>query len=125
MERVTGDSKIAKDLGKIIEGDVLFDELSRQEYATAACIFKVRPLGVVCPKSKSDVEVLVKYARVHQISLTPRGGGSSLSGQALGSGIVVDFSRYMNKVISINPDAKTIRVQPGLIYTKLNQVVTK
>ena len=51
MCRVTADSKIAKDLGKLIEGDVLFDELSRQEYATAACIFKVRPLGAVCHKT--------------------------------------------------------------------------
>ena len=125
MERVTGDSRIARDLGKLIEGDVLFDELSRQEYATAACIFKVRPLGAVCPRNKKDVEELVKYARAHQISLTPRGGGSSLSGQALGAGIVVDFSRYMNKVVSINPEEKTIRVQPGLIYTKLNQAAAK
>lgn len=125
MERVTGDSKIAKDLGKIVEGEVLFDELARQEYATAACIFKVRPLGAVCPRSKKDVEALVKYARAHQIPLTPRGGGSSLSGQALGAGIIVDFSRHMNKVIDINPEEKTIRVQPGLIYAKLNQAVTK
>ncbi len=125
MERVTGDSKIAKELGKLIEGDVLFDELSRQEYATAACIFKVRPLGAVCPKTKKDVEELVQYARAHQITLTPRGGGSSLSGQALGAGIVVDFSRYMNRVVSTNPEEKTIRVQPGLIYTKLNQAAAK
>ncbi len=128
MGQVTGPpmaGKIARDLGKLIEGDVLFDELSRQEYATAACIFKVRPLGAVCPKTKQDVVNLAKYARAHQITLTPRGGASSLSGQALGAGIVVDFSRYMNKVVSINPEEKTIRVQPGLIYTKLNQAAGK
>ncbi len=125
MGQVTGDSKIAKDLGKLIEGEVLFDELSRQEYATAACIFKVRPLGAVCPKTREDVVNLVQYARERRITLTPRGGASSLSGQALGAGIIVDFSRYMNKVVSINPEEKTARIQPGLIYTKLNAALEK
>ena len=98
-----------------IAGDLLTDRFSLTAYATAACIYKIMPLAVVVPKDASDVVEAVTAAGKLGVSITPRGAGSGLCGQALGRGIVLDFTKYMNQILEINPAEKFIRVQPGAV----------
>ncbi|MCP8320760.1 MAG: FAD-binding oxidoreductase, partial [archaeon] len=84
--------EIASDLKGIVKGEVRFDDVSRALYSKAACIFKIMPMGIVIPKDEEDVIKVVKYAYTHKIPITARGSGSSLAGQALGEGIIIDFS---------------------------------
>jgi len=111
--------KIEKELKGIIKGEVLFDDITRTIYSTGASIYKIKPTGVVIPKDKEDVLRLIEYAKKEGVSLIPRGACSSLAGQAIGKGIIVDFTKYMNQIIEINEDF--VRVQPGLIYGNLNE----
>ena len=111
--------KIANDLRSLIDGDVLSSNVSRQLYSTAACIYELTPLVIVVPRHADDVQETVKYSSATGIPLTARGSGSGLAGAALGTGIVLDFTKYMNKIISIDGDIAT--VQPGLIYGRLNK----
>jgi FAD/FMN-containing dehydrogenase/Fe-S oxidoreductase len=111
---------IASDLGGRIEGDVRFDLFSRGLYATDASIYQVMPIGVVLPRSAEDVLSVVEYASERGIPLLPRGAGTSLAGQAVGEAIVLDFSRYMNRLISLDPERRTAVVEPGLVLDRLN-----
>ncbi len=111
--------KIESDLRARIKGDVQFDEVSRILFSTAACMYEMRPLGVVSPRDKNDVIEVVRYAYENGISITPRGAGSSLAGQAVGSGIILDFTKHMNQILEINDAANTVRVQPGAIFGTL------
>jgi len=81
----------------------------------------VTPAGVAYPKSTSDVVASVSFARKHGLSLTARGAGSSLVGQAVNSGLILDFSRYMNKILDYDAKTESVRVQPGVIYGDLNR----
>ncbi|MGD8237173.1 MAG: anaerobic glycerol-3-phosphate dehydrogenase subunit C [Armatimonadota bacterium] len=124
----TGDIQaegVAADLGDVLGGDVLFDDFSRAIYSTAACIYRIRPLGVVAPRDGEDVAKLVAYAADKGIPLTARGGGSGLSGQTVGSGIIVDLARYMNRIVSLDPVSQTVRVQPGIFLTRLNKALAE
>ena len=115
---------LEKDLKKIIKGDLLFDEITRQIYSFGASIYKIKPKGVVIPKDKEDVAALVKYAAENNIPLTPRGACTSLAGQAVGSGIIVDFTKYMNRVIDYDGGGH-VKVGPGLVYGELNRFLSK
>jgi FAD/FMN-containing dehydrogenase/Fe-S oxidoreductase len=110
--------RILDDLKGVLKGELLFDELSRALYSTDASIFQVEPLGVVVPQDEEDVQALVRYAGEHQLALVPRGAGTGLAGEALGSGLIVDLSRHFRSVIEIGDD--TVRVQPGIVYRDLN-----
>jgi FAD/FMN-containing dehydrogenase/Fe-S oxidoreductase len=112
---------IERDLKNQMKGEVYFDDYHRILYSTAACIFQVKPLGVVLPCEEEDVAKLITYARENGIALTARGAGSGVAGQTVNSGIIVDFSKYMNRIIEIDPDNDTVRVQPGLVYDQLNR----
>lgn len=108
-----------------IKGDVLDDAYSLGMYATDASIYQIKPLVVVLPKDGSDVKIAVEVARNNQLRILPRGGGTSLAGQTVGDGLVLDFSKYMNKIIEINEQEKWARVQPGIVRDELNQVLAK
>ncbi len=108
--------KIEADLKERVSGDVQFDEISRILFSTAACMYQMKPLGVVSPKDKNDVIEVVRYAHENKIPITARGAGSSLAGQAVSSGIILDFAKYMNKILEINDQENTVRVQPGAIF---------
>jgi len=108
-------------LNNLLQGEASFSTTSRALYATAACMYKVTPAGVVYPKSTSDVVASVSFARKHGLSLTARGAGSSLVGQAVNSGLILDFSRYMNKILDYDAKTESVRVQPGVIYGDLNR----
>jgi FAD/FMN-containing dehydrogenase/Fe-S oxidoreductase len=112
---------VATDLRRLLAGDVEFDEVSRALYATDAGLNQITPMGVVAPKDTDDVLCLVGYASEHGLSLVPRGMGSGLAGGAVGAGIQVDFTRYMNRIIEVGPDASWVRVQPGVVMGALNK----
>jgi anaerobic glycerol-3-phosphate dehydrogenase C subunit len=111
---------IAEDLQKHVEGNVLWDDLSRTIYSSGACIYSVRPLVIVQPRHREDVVQCVRYAGGNGIPLTARGGGTGRAGQGIGGGIILDFMRYMNQILEIDPEKKWVRVQPGLVLGRLN-----
>ena len=112
---------IAADLRRLLAGDVEFDDVSRALYATDAGLNQIRPLGVVAPRDTEDVVRLVEYAGSRGLTLVPRGMGSGLAGGAVGPGIQVDFTRYMNRILEIADDATWVRVQPGVVMGSLNR----
>ncbi|MCB9356367.1 MAG: FAD-binding protein [Lewinellaceae bacterium] len=114
---------IPDDLKKQLEGDIYSDELMRRLYATDASIFREMPLAVAYPKHKEDIKTLVHFARENGLSLIPRSAGTSLAGQCVGSGIVVDISRHMTKVLEINAEERWVRLQPGVIRDELNHLL--
>jgi FAD/FMN-containing dehydrogenase/Fe-S oxidoreductase len=106
------------DLKGLVKGELLFDELSRALYSTDASIFQVQPLGVVVPRDEGDVQIVARYAAEHQIPLIPRGAGTGVAGESLGSGLIVDLSRHFRSILEVGDE--TVRVQPGVVYRDLN-----
>ncbi|WP_121743133.1 FAD-binding and (Fe-S)-binding domain-containing protein [Natronorubrum halophilum] len=109
------------DLRARVEGDVRFDAYTRQLYATDASAYEVTPIGVVFPESTDDVAATVAYCAERELPVLPRGGGTSLAGQAVNEAVVLDFTRYMDDIVSIDPDARRARVQPGTVLADLNE----
>ena len=112
---------VERDLRSLVTGDVEFDSVSRHLYASDAGLNEIVPLGVVSPRDTGDVIRLVEYAAQRGLSLVPRGMGSGLAGGAVGAGIQVDFTRYMNRILEVAPDGSWARVQPGVVMATLNQ----
>lgn len=119
--RAPATAEVARDLGRLLRGDVEFDQVSRALYATDAGLNQLMPLGVVAPRDTEDVVRLVRYAAEHDLTLVPRGMGSGLAGGAVGPGIQVDFSRYMNRILEVAPDGSWVRVQPGVVMGAMNR----
>lgn len=113
-------SKLEK-LNESLEGEVRFDRISKIIYATDASAYREVPSAVALPKSSEDIKQLIKFAHDHNTSLIPRTAGTSLAGQVVGSGIVVDVSKHLNKILEINEEEQWVRVQPGVIRDELNQ----
>src|SRR6188474_1074274 len=103
-----------------VEGEVRFDKVSRGLYSTDASVYQIEPLGVVIPKSAEAVARAVQIAAKHGVPITPRGGGTSQAGQAIGAGLVLDTSKHLNRVLEINPDQRWARVEPGVVLDELN-----
>lgn len=101
-------------------GEVRFDKVSRALYSTDASVYQIEPLGVVIPRSVEAVIRAVEIAAKHGMPITPRGGGTSQAGQAIGAGLVLDTSKHLNRVIDIDPDARRARVEPGVVLDELN-----
>lgn len=112
-----------KELKHQLSGDLFFDNATRLQYATDASAYRELPLAVARPKNKEDVKKLILFAGGHKIPLIPRGAGTSLAGQVVGNGLVVDISKYMNKVLEINADEKWVRVEPGVVLDELNKIL--
>lgn len=104
-----------------LDGDVRFDEYTRHLFARDASMYSITPLGVVFPRHADDVAATVRVARRLGIVVTPRGAGTSLAGQTIGPGIVVDFSRHMHRILDLDPTARTARVQVGVVQDELNR----
>ncbi len=111
---------LAHHLRKHLAGEVRFDATSRRLYSTDASIYQMEPLGVVIPKSVEDIVATVQIAAEARVPITARGGGTSLSGQSIGPGIVLDCSKYLNAILDIDPAARVARVQPGVVLDALN-----
>ncbi|SDY08355.1 FAD-binding and (Fe-S)-binding domain-containing protein [Halobellus clavatus] len=103
-----------------VTGEVRFDTYTRQMYATDASAYEVTPIGVVFPTSTADVASVVAYCADEEIPVLPRGGGTSLAGQTVNEAVVLDFTRHMDGVQSIDPDAREARVQAGTVLATLN-----
>jgi len=116
-------SNLFNALGNLISGEVHSDELNRMLYATDASIYQQQPLAIVKPRHRDDCIKLVAFAREHKLPLIPRAAGTSLAGQVVGNGIVVDTSRHMSNIVEINVEQKTARVQPGVVLDILNQQI--
>jgi FAD/FMN-containing dehydrogenase/Fe-S oxidoreductase len=110
-------------LRRAVEGDVRFDTYSRLLYSTDASMYQVEPIGVVIPRHADDVQAAVEVAHRMRAPLLPRGGGTSLTGQAVNRAVVMDFSRYMDRVLEVNEDERWARVQPGVVQDNLNAQV--
>jgi FAD/FMN-containing dehydrogenase/Fe-S oxidoreductase len=113
--------RVANELKWKISGEVRFDDRARALYATDASLYEMRPHGVVLPKTVADVKVVVEVANAHNLAILPRGGGTSLAGQAVGEAIVIDFTKYMDNVLEFNPEHRWVKVQPGVIRDNLNE----
>jgi FAD/FMN-containing dehydrogenase/Fe-S oxidoreductase len=122
MEKLKSPEKL-KLLKRELEGDLNTDNATRILYATDASAYREMPLAVARPKNKADVLKLVHFASKNNIPLVPRGAGTSLAGQVVGGGIIVDVTRYMNKIIEINARERWVRVQPGVVLDELNMAL--
>ncbi|NND97601.1 MAG: anaerobic glycerol-3-phosphate dehydrogenase subunit C [Pirellulaceae bacterium] len=114
--------RVQDDLRGLVRGDVLCDPLSIQLYASDASIYQIAPIGIVRPRTVADVIATVQYAGEHDLSLHPRGSGSGVAGESLGSGIIIDFSRYMRRV-ELNSDASMATVQSGVVLAEFNRIL--
>ena len=119
----TQQTRLRDDLRGLIKGDVHCDEVTQQLYATDASILQSRPVCIVCPRNTDEVVAVVKYAAETGVPLYPRGAGTSLTGESLGEGIVLVFSRYMRRILNVADDSVT--VQPGLLRRRLNGMLGK
>jgi FAD/FMN-containing dehydrogenase/Fe-S oxidoreductase len=112
-------SRIQSDLSGVLDGDIRCDDNVLQLYSSDASIYEIKPLGVVRPAGVEDVVACVNYARENDLAVIPRGAGSSVSGGAIGRGLVLDFSYAMRSVRSLGRDEVTI--EPGVVVRRLNQ----
>jgi FAD/FMN-containing dehydrogenase/Fe-S oxidoreductase len=109
-----------EELGKSINGEMLLDDIQKTVYSTDASAYREKPIGIVLPKDKEDIKIVIDFANKHQINLIPRAAGTSLAGQVVGNGLIVDISKYMTKIIEINPKEKYAIVESGVVRDKLN-----
>ena len=116
----TVQSTIFEELQEKLEGEIHRDMSTRLLYATDASAYKVLPLAVAYPKNESDLQHLIKFASDQDLSLIPRAAGTSLAGQVVGDGLVVDISKHFTKILELNQEEKWVRVQPGVILDELN-----
>ncbi|HTM92446.1 MAG TPA: FAD-binding oxidoreductase, partial [Flavisolibacter sp.] len=107
-------------LSRQLEGDLFYDDTMRLLYATDASAYRELPLAVAIPKSVDDLKRLIQFARAEKTSLIPRTAGTSLAGQVVGDGIVVDVSKHFIKILEFNKEERWIRVQPGVVRDELN-----
>lgn len=118
-------SGILSDLADRIAGEIRSDKLSRVLYSTDASIYQVEPLGVVIPRHEADLVEVVKWAAQHRVPLIARAGGTSLAGQCVGRGMVVDVSKYMTRLLELNVAEQWVWVEPGMIQDELSRLVSK
>ncbi|HEX6432138.1 MAG TPA: FAD-binding oxidoreductase, partial [Niastella sp.] len=107
-------------LAKDLEGELYFDKTMRVLYATDASAYREMPLAVAIPRNVDDIKKLITFAHTHKTSLIPRTAGTSLAGQVVGNGIVVDVSKNFTQILEFNAAEKWVRVQPGVIRDELN-----
>jgi FAD/FMN-containing dehydrogenase/Fe-S oxidoreductase len=107
-------------LSKQLQGELYFDTTMRTLYATDASAYREMPLAVALPKNEDDIKKLIAFARLHHTSLIPRTAGTSLAGQVVGNGIVVDVSKYFTAILALNKEEGWVTVQPGVIRDELN-----
>ncbi len=119
--RRTGDSALAHRLSSELEGEVLFDAFSRGRYSTDASIYQIEPIGVVVPRHRQDIQCAIEIAAEAGIPVLPRGGGTSQIGQTVGAALVIDNSKYFNRIGELDAEARSIQVEPGLVLDQLNR----
>ncbi|HOW10259.1 MAG TPA: FAD-linked oxidase C-terminal domain-containing protein [Bacteroidales bacterium] len=109
-----------EELKKEIEGDLKYDLITRTIYSTDASDYKEEPIAVIRPKGKEDIKKIIAFARAEKKGITVRAAGTSLAGQVVSNGIIVDISRYMNRILEVNEKERWVRVEPGVVLDELN-----
>jgi len=117
--------RVAEELGKVIGGEALGDILHRAAYSSDASIYQILPVCVVAPRDVVDVSVVVKYARREGIAVAGRGAGSGVAGESLCGGIVLDMSRYMNRILDVEEDGVRVICEPGVVLDDLNEYLLR
>ncbi|MFC7096099.1 FAD-binding and (Fe-S)-binding domain-containing protein [Halobaculum marinum] len=112
---------LVADLEELVDGDVRFDTYSKQLYATDASAYRRTPIGVVLPRHTDDVAAVMSYCADEEIPVLPRGGGTSLAGQTVNEAVVLDFTRYMDEIHEVDPDASEATVDAGAIVEEINE----
>src|SRR5687767_6520769 len=107
-------------LKKRISGEVRFDKVSRLLYSTDASIYEIEPIGVVIPRTHEDVFAVMEITRDFGVPVLPRGAGTSLAGQTVGEAVVMDMSKYLNRVLEVNTEERWALVEPGVVQEQLN-----
>ncbi len=115
------DSALARRLRRHLEGPVRFDALTRGLYATDASIYQIMPLGVVLPRTLDDASAAIAIAREEGVPVLPRGAGTSQCGQTVGRAVVIDCSRHLDRILEVDPEARTATVEPGVVLDHLNR----
>ncbi len=113
------------ELRKHFTGDIRLDPASRILYSTDASIYRIEPLGVVLPRTQDDLQAALELAARYGVPVLPRGSGSSLAGQAIGHALILGLSRYLDKIVELNPEARTATVEPGVVLSDLNRAAAK
>lgn len=113
-------NSVLEQLHKSLNGEVLFDDLHKTLYATDASVYRKIPLAVAFPKDENDIKALIDFANKNNITLIPRTAGTSLAGQCVGDGIVVDVSKHFTNILEFDEQHKTITLQPGIVRDSLN-----
>src|SRR5512140_2374623 len=111
------------ELRRHFTGDIRNDAASRILYSTDASIYQLEPLGVVIPRTQDDLQSVVELAARYQVPILARGSGSSLAGQAIGPSLIIDCTRWLDRLISIDPESRTATFEPGLILANLNRAL--
>lgn len=112
---------LLQSLSTQLDGNLQFDSLTKTLYATDASVYREMPLAVAFPKTQSDIKKLIQFATQNGTSLIPRTAGTSLAGQCVGNGIVVDVSKYFTQILEFNKEERWVRVQPGVVRDELNR----
>jgi FAD/FMN-containing dehydrogenase/Fe-S oxidoreductase len=112
---------LARDLARDLDGEIGFDAYTRHLFSRDASMYAIEPIGVVFPRHADDVAAAVALAGRYGVPVVPRGGGTSLAGQTIGPGLVLDLSRHLHRILDIDPEARTARVQPGVVQDQLNR----
>ena len=114
---------LARELAAALSGELRTDTLARVLYSTDASIYEIVPDGVAFPKSVADVATCVRLCAEHGVPLTARGAGTGLTGGAVNRGLQLDCSRHLNRILEIDPAARTARVEPGVVLDELNAAI--
>ncbi|MFN8239634.1 MAG: FAD-linked oxidase C-terminal domain-containing protein [Bacteroidales bacterium] len=112
--------KKLEELNRKLSGEVRFDLVSRTIYSTDASAYREMPLAIVYPAEKDDIKKVLDFARTWKVPVTARGAGTSLAGQVVASGIILDISRFMNNILELNTTERWVRVEPGVVLDELN-----
>ncbi|HET6780522.1 MAG TPA: FAD-linked oxidase C-terminal domain-containing protein, partial [bacterium] len=112
--------RLERALRDVVHGEVRFDSFSRVLYSTDASIYQIMPVGVVIPRDEEDIVAALRIAAEERVPVLPRGGGTSLAGQSIGPAIILDCSKYMDRLLELNPAGPWARVQPGVVQDELN-----
>src|SRR3954466_13616657 len=113
-------SALQRDLEREITGEVRFDRVSRALYSTDASVYQIEPVGVIVPRTREDVVGAVQIAARHRVSITARGGGTSQAGQAIGAGLQLDTSKFLNRILEVNAAERWAWIEPGVVLDELN-----
>src|ERR1700732_3887757 len=118
-------SRLENRLRREVRGEVLFDAFSRGRYSTDASIYQIEPLGVVVPRSREDAAAAIAIACEEGVPVLPRGGGTSQCGQTVARALVLDCSKFMDRVVALDAAARRVKGQPGVVLERLNPALRR